>query len=58
VDRNFVDEDWDAGDDAPSASNPAAARAEDKRSAPGGGKQHASTVRADANWLEEDFDES
>lgn len=51
MDRNFVDEDWDAGDDAPAA-------AEDKRSAPGGGKQHASTVRADANWLEEDFDES
>jgi hypothetical protein len=60
VDRNFVDEDWDADDqgEASDAANKSAQqhRAEAKPSS--GGSQASSTgVRADVNWLEEDFDE-
>mmetsp|Transcript_116398 Transcript_116398/g.228377 ORF Transcript_116398/g.228377 Transcript_116398/m.228377 type:complete len:741 (-) Transcript_116398:62-2284(-) len=64
MDRNFVDEDWDAEEESQSrgqSSSSAAAEAKDdlqKRGRVGGQPQHQSTVRADANWLEEDFDEA
>lgn len=59
VDMNFVEEDWDAED---TTSSTGGGREEAKQQAEGGrgkGKTaYPSSVRADENWLEEDFDDA
>jgi hypothetical protein len=56
VDPNFVEEDWDDDNDAKSTRRAGRTKSSSGRDAPSASASSGPGVKADENWLDEDFD--